>query len=233
MTREINKQRSNFVFAQYEKGVVTYHAEDAAYFNYESSSGAKFTDGKTHYPAGSIMAVWGLFRNDPTDPTSPKTIKQDQENGNDWSPCLGPRNPSCETVAKKLRVAYKGWEPEPLTPEQRSSSEYSEIDFMDVCMPEAKSKRSEIRGAGPILRARDDTKDCIKLPTKINPSTLTIDLSEKDYTTPSITAGPAITSTPSCSMQNQDPDQGITSAHCVCDGVTQSGVVDNPFSIAT
>ena len=36
----------------------------------------------------------------------------------------------------------------------------------------------------------------------------------------SITAAPAPASTPSCSLQNQDPDQGITARGCVCDGTT-------------
>lgn len=44
---------------------------------------------------------------------------------------------------------------------------------------------------------------------------------------------PKTTSKPSCSMQNQDPDQGITSAHCVCNGVTLPLLTPTHVTVAT
>jgi hypothetical protein len=44
---------------------------------------------------------------------------------------------------------------------------------------------------------------------------------------------PKTTSKPSCSMQNQDPDQGITSAHCVCNGVTLRLLTQTHVTVAT
>lgn len=44
---------------------------------------------------------------------------------------------------------------------------------------------------------------------------------------------PKIKSTPLCSMRNQDPDEGINSAHCVCNGVTLPLLTRTHVTIAT
>lgn len=44
---------------------------------------------------------------------------------------------------------------------------------------------------------------------------------------------PKTTSMPSCSMRNQDPDEGINSAYCVCNGVTLPLLTPTHVTIAT
>ena len=112
------------------------HAEDAIYFNYFK----KFPS-KTTLPEGAIMAVWGKYPSDETD--------------REIFLCSSDRTPTCQAVARELRVAYRGWTPQPQqqapgpaphhTPEQHaadnSAATFSEIgmtqeeidDFLKDC----------------------------------------------------------------------------------------------------
>ncbi|GAO16501.1 uncharacterized protein UV8b_06989 [Ustilaginoidea virens] len=70
---------------------IPFHAEDAAYFNFETL----VPDSKrTRYPSGSILAVWGRFDGQ-------------ADAGKEQLPCgaYPKRDPSCATVAHNIGVA--------------------------------------------------------------------------------------------------------------------------------
>lgn len=193
------------------------HAEDGVFFNWETSGGTQMTNG--HYPAGSIIAVWGKYATSGTD--------------REISLCKteASRNPTCQAVAEALGVRYKGDVQQ--TPQQaqedNSPDEFGDVltdaqwdEYMrDLCTTGGHSKRLAIGGTGPVRR---DNTTCIlfPFPSDVPASTVSMTLPSTDLnistspiTTGSTTAGPS--STPSCSMQDEDPDQGIFSACCVCD----------------
>ena len=69
------------------------HAEDGAYFNYETTLTAQANNGQ--YPVGSMIAIYGKF--------------EQQANPGPIEPCgasLDSRTPSCITVAQALGVRY-------------------------------------------------------------------------------------------------------------------------------
>ena len=82
-----------YIRARSADGTVNPHAEDGAYFNYETND---LTQQDILYPPGLMIAVWGKG------PGSPPA-------GNRFDLCNGAitnKNPDCETVARGLHVKF-------------------------------------------------------------------------------------------------------------------------------
>ncbi|KAL8701350.1 MAG: hypothetical protein Q9201_004951 [Fulgogasparrea decipioides] len=224
-----------------------FHAEDGAFYNWETSTDANTVDGR--YPSGSIVAVWGTFDRDKT--------------SHEVSSCIGPRIPSCKDVARALGVGFRGNLPQaapqgniPQTTQQPVSEDSGdEIDkdwteednkLMALCNTGGHRKRAAMHGKGLLQR---DTSTCnpFPFPSVVSASTVTDTFPNSDYdlstgvvatnvelsglvtigsiTTSPTTTGPTATSmitaapgaNPTCSIRNQDPDRGINSGFCICD----------------
>lgn len=195
-------------------------AEDGAFFNWETAKGASTANGQ--YPPGSIIAVWGSFNDD---------SEEEKETGHLVNLCSTTRrrDPPCQAVARALGVSFTPTVRE--TPQQAQEADSDDIydqgltsaDWDEVfCQAAGPSKRLAIRGRDTLMRRNNSSCTSISYPTDISPSTLSITLPAIDFSTKTteIRTGPITTAsgpTPSCLMQDEDPDQGITSAFCVCD----------------
>jgi hypothetical protein len=213
------------------------HAEDGAYFNWETSIHAAIAD---NYPPGSIIAVWGRWRNDPNNIV-----------GNWIGPCqidydaqTGPfgRTPTCLKVAQDLGVI---WSPAQVQGRQlvEQVPDTSEVGFDDVDLTQvdfdvaaeacgavpASAKRlgkrqgAERRQVAASSSISSITALCTMSPqTSLSAATLENPLPASDYGTSIVTTAPStgapVPTTLSCSLQKSDPDEGINLPYCVCEG---------------
>ena len=191
------------------------HAEDGVFFNWETSKGARTANGQ--YPSGSIVAVWGKFPGD------------EEDRQVNLCSTVTNRNPTCQAVARALGVSFTPTVQE--TPQQAQEDDSDDLygddltsaDWDEIaCQAADQSKKLAIRGRDTLMRRDNSSCTSISYPTDVSPSTLSITLPAIDFSTATkeIPTGPITTAsgpTPSCSMQDEDPDQGITSAYCVCD----------------
>jgi hypothetical protein len=215
------------------------HAEDSAYFNWETSIHAALAD---NYPPGSIVAIWGRWKTNPND-IAGNWIGPCQTDYNSQTNPFG-RTPTCLKVAQDLDVV---WSPAQIQGRQlvEQVPDSSEEGFDDVDMTQvdfdvaaeacgavlASAKRlgkrqgAERRQAAASLSISSITALCTMSPqTSLSAATLANSLPASDYSTliATITAAPSTAApaptTLSCSLQESDPDEGINLPYCVCEG---------------
>ncbi|KAI6085877.1 hypothetical protein F4821DRAFT_279062 [Hypoxylon rubiginosum] len=178
------------------------HAEDAAYFNYEVSDKAHVSNNQ--FPEGTIVASWGH-----------QLINKDNLYGPKELPaCSSSRKrPSCQKVAQGLNIHFQ--KDPPANAEKAAEaavavtedyfagmSEEQINEFLcDVDMNDAQRRTVAIKGREVELGQRANCKK--PFPVK----TFTYHKSSSSSAKPK----------PSCTMQNEDPDQGINTEYCVCD----------------
>ena len=108
-----------------------FHAEDGAFYNYETISKAK---GHGKYPDGTIVAIWGQFKSD----------FDSKKDSHEAPPCnkgtSNARDPSCEMVAGALNVktakSFNKVVPESATQaaENNSADEFDDPDALAAMM---------------------------------------------------------------------------------------------------
>ncbi|KAF3014011.1 hypothetical protein E8E14_009851 [Neopestalotiopsis sp. 37M] len=167
------------------------HAEDGAYFNYEISGQAHITDqaNTKPYPAGTIIAAYGHGLKTDTQP----------EFGPDKMPsCSNSRKaPSCQKVADALGVQYSKDPSADADTAGEAVEEISDNEYGDLTEADIDAILCA-EGNGPKRRT-------------VSIKGRRVQLGVRDA------CSSAPTSTPSCTMQNEDPDQGINTQYCVCD----------------
>ncbi|KAI0839756.1 hypothetical protein F5Y06DRAFT_286224 [Hypoxylon sp. FL0890] len=218
----------------------TFHAEDAAYFNFESSE--KSTN---PYSNGTVIATFGKRDPRPGDkrPDGKLPIPACGSNGKNAE------RPSCQDVAKKLGVTYAksvNAKNAVLVPgQQEDPDSYSDNvmaeDWYDLvsqaCGLENEApERPVIQGREALLEPWPTSScrvDWIHGSTPVSTFSYTNSLlqssisndftiitpaesgqtsTDRESTTPSSTQ----TATPSCYLQEEDPDKGIDMEYCVC-----------------
>lgn len=206
-----------------------YHAEDGAYFNFEfltrtySSLESETPEvlARQKYPPGTMVAVWGYFPSDSTDQKRtgrPINLCGDTKTNK-------PRIPSCQQVANGLGVAFELVTDQ--TPEEQTADDSEDymIDMSDseFCAIDDPARRIR-RGGSNYARRSAACSSTVAVAETYAPTPLTIDLDSPQ--SPPLTAAPTtvnpqpgtITTAPtlSCELHNQDPDQGILKAYCLC-----------------
>ncbi|KAK7724878.1 hypothetical protein SLS57_004149 [Botryosphaeria dothidea] len=154
------------------------------------------------------MAVWGIYPKDVNDPNIrdheiPVCVRR-----------AGIRAEGYQHVADRLGVLHSG------VGVPADSGDWGGIsdDLLMECGTPS-TKQLSIRGHGPIIRSTDDdaifsAKCAASLPSAVTIDTITVSLPPSDF---GLTPFPSVTTATSCSMQRQDPNEGIPSAYCVCD----------------
>jgi hypothetical protein len=172
------------------------HAEDGVYFHYETSGGT-ITSGK--YPPGTVIAAYGHIRGGNPGPLSPCST-------------VAVRNPTCRMVIDALgiriadptnvNIAAKRDTTAGVVIEDEENDDTPVPDgILPTCLDAA------VRDIKQKAR-RQAASDSICAPAHYP----TADLIE------TISVSPTAPASPSCRIQNEDPDQGILSGYCVCDG---------------
>ncbi|KAI0123271.1 hypothetical protein BJ170DRAFT_104251 [Xylariales sp. AK1849] len=188
------------------KGVET-HAEDGCYFNWEINRNA----GQNPYPQGMVIATYG------------RQETLDNERTTIYGPAILPscsssenrKQPSCQEVAGTLGVQCSN-APADAAQQAAAASEVVDDEFDDLTQEEldamcqmdlTQRRHVTIKGREVELARRDGCN--LPLPIK----TFSYD---KSTTSTSVTSNTQ--PVPSCTMQMEDPDQGINTEYCVCDG---------------
>ncbi|KAF2159423.1 hypothetical protein M409DRAFT_60774 [Zasmidium cellare ATCC 36951] len=223
------QQARGFIDANSKKG--KFHAEDGAFFNWESSvAPARIANGQ--YQGGLVLGVYGDWHN----PDNP----QDSGKAGIWNLCSSggndPRIPSCQTVAQGLGVT--NWVRRPTRRRDTSmddlenASDYdgSDITADDISAASAIESACETSNPKFRLRVRDDKASCSSYlsPPVLSASPQPAAQISSELSIAPITpapSGPTPTSStkatsagpkPSCTLQHQDPDSGINTQYCVC-----------------
>ncbi|KAK6084839.1 hypothetical protein SCUP234_03022 [Seiridium cupressi] len=183
-----------------DKGIET-HAEDGCYFNWEIARNAA----QKPYPQGMVIATYGhqeTLDNDHKTIWGPDDLPSCSDSNNR-------KQPSCQKVAETLGVQCKKV-PDADAQQAAAASapvddEYGDLtqeELDEMCQMDLTQRRHvAIKGREVELERRDGCN--LPLPYK----TFSYDKSTTSNTQ----------SKPSCTMQNEDPDQGINTEYCVCD----------------
>lgn len=214
-----------------------FHAEDAVYFNFESSDKAT-----KPYSKGTIVATYGKRDPHPNDkfPNGKLPI----------AACRGGiKSPSCQVIAEKLGVTFAKSIieniPDLVIPpgQQENPDDYSdgltEEDWAEVARQNCEQtapQRLAIRGREAPLnkRAVSNCRTDVHGSTPVSTFSYTNSLVQSTISNFFIIVTPTEgsqtstgskttphsltqTATPSCYLQEEDPDAGITTEYCVCD----------------
>ncbi|KAI0181664.1 hypothetical protein GGR52DRAFT_577999 [Hypoxylon sp. FL1284] len=207
-----------------------FHAEDAAYFNFESSSKAMLP-----YANGTVIATFGKRDAQPGDKLP---------NGRIALPACpgGGLVPSCQEIAKKLGVTHATWkthngdtmrEPPPVAlnpvdyPEDVSAKDWAALE-QKMCEKEP-PKRLAIRGREAFVpkRAGSSCRTDVYGSTPVStfsytetlaPTPISNDLNARAESHSKPLTPKARAESNSSPLKEQDPDAHITSMYCVCEG---------------
>lgn len=189
------------------------HAEDGVYFNYENSNVARLNTAPNIYPAGAVIAAYGHNNVPGSYREIPGMVASCSS---DNSPSWDAKKPSCQLVANRLGVHHNDNPPALAALANDAAEEvdeyddgfdYSQIDIDKMLCDEKNAPQRRdvvIKGRHVQLNARDA---CSNIPSSVS--------SSSPSSSPS--NSPSITPKPSCTMQNEDPDEGITTEYCVCE----------------
>ncbi|KAF4633340.1 hypothetical protein G7Y89_g4780 [Cudoniella acicularis] len=181
------------------------HAEDGAYFNWETSIHAALAN---NYPPGSIVAIWRRpFGRTPT------CLKVAQDLDVVWSPAQIQGRQLVEQVPDASEEGFDDVAAEACGAVPASAKRLG------------KRQGAERRQAAASSSISSITTLCTMSPqTSLYTATLANSLPASDYSTSiaTITAAPSTAApaptTLSCSPQESDPDKGINLLYCVCEG---------------
>ena len=217
-----------------------WHCEDHAYFLYETQGkGEGISDG--HYPE-NILVTYGSVAGLKVGVVDPcfKTTNR--------------RPKTCKAVAADLQIHVLTMEREaqlqgPVAEAPPGVSDIEgttaaddssdSLEVVEICPPGSQKRDHKPAIRGRTLQRRDTnaSANCIPPPASLSLPALTVQLNlpASDFqntlsTTSSpggsITQGP--TTTPSCVLHNQDPDQFISSAFCLCDATVTLPLISVP-----
>lgn len=219
-----------------------FHAEDGALFHWETRNGPhRVVNGK--FTGNLVMGVWG------------KQVQHDQSHKDIvtgpkvWPLCGADkrgRRPSCQDVARGLGITRwvsgnrRRRDADTVRDENEEDFDDRAPTPEDIAAAEVVEAACGVSIPKPELQARENSSACSSY---INPPILRAtpqpeSVIASEFGIASITAAPSTPgSSPSssaysgitCSLQNQDPDQGINSQYCLC----QSSVTLPLLSIAS
>ncbi|KAI1781439.1 hypothetical protein F4818DRAFT_436630 [Hypoxylon cercidicola] len=217
----------------------SFHAEDAVYFNFESSA-----KGTNPYSRGTVVATFAKRDPQPGDKFPDGKLP--------LPACSGFQNkktPSCQEVARRLGVtfakAFNGGRPELVEPpghrenpvdypDDMADEDWNELERqcgqaapqrLAIRGREALSNkravsscRTDVYGSTPVLTfSYTNSLDQSTIDhgfTIITPTESSQTSTNNETTTPKPTQ---TTAAPSCYLQEEDPDAGINTEYCVCD----------------
>lgn len=213
------------------------HAEDGAYFMFEAQNPQR---GATQYPPGMMIATYGVRSGGPIGPVSLCDQTARIPSCEDVSAALG-----VATTDVSLALGLPPEVPPVGIDNDNDDFPISILDLavLQACAGENIGQTGEPSGQGSKIRRaliRGDTVarrqaapapsssltlsqsvSCTALPWQ-SPTTTTGPLPSEDLTTLSPAASPTMTPPPvlTCTLQNEDPDQGINNRGCICGSTT-------------
>lgn len=193
-----------------------FHAEDGCFFNWESVHRNRVRGGR--YEGNLLIGVYGDWEG------KDSKGKTSTDGPRPWNLCVGGNNPrtggrgrvpSCQTVARNLNVRFAAGNVGRRAADDGGSMNANLTNAADyVGQPPSPADVAAAKAADAVCIEPNSAACKALIHQGIEPSGATSNPGRS-----SITANPpSKSSKPSCSLQNQDPDQGITQQFCICDG---------------